>query len=136
MGQLVKPLVLNSRISSKYKCAFRHWGCPGTIGQITKYADGSPGSTKSGYTIPSNDKERLGIPDAEENQYLCDTCGVLYIGHSFKRVSDCQPNLSQVASWLNTHRALHEKWENRKLWRRLTRRVLRKKKPTSRIQSS
>src|SRR2546428_12280563 len=114
MGELVKPLILTGRTApGKYKCAFRRWGCPGTIEQLTKYADNSP------------------IPNADEGQYLCRTCGVIFIGHSFKRVSNCQPNLSQVASWLNTHRALHEKWENRSLWRRLTSLILKRKKPSA-----
>jgi len=67
----------------------------------------------------------------EENQYLCDTCGVLYIGHSFNVLAIANRTFHRFASWLILTEP-YIKMGEQTLWKD-DKTILRRKKPSAEL---
>ena len=95
-------LVISSRERTRIRCWFKKYGCDGKLEVVTKFAGGSR---------------------VDDRQSVCSSCGVQYLGDP-KRASEAEPTISLKVNWLNHHRDLMIKAENKKWWRRLLRRYL------------
>src|SRR5437667_6983588 len=103
MGELVKPLVIG-RSKTKVACWFRKFGCTGHLEVVT-------------------DKR------IDDKQSVCSVCGVLYLGDT-KKAAVSEPTISLKINWLNHHRDIIEGAKQRSWKQRLTKLILRRKKPS------
>jgi len=108
LGNHPKGTIAITSLKTRHSCPMRKY-CPGKIVEITRYADGSR------------------IETDERARFLCDRCGMLFMGSSARTVShNAKLTTSQLAMWMNNHRHLVKaSQENRlrsRVWRWLTRR--------------
>src|SRR2546427_13103596 len=104
MGELVKPLVIG-RTRTKVPCWFNKFGCDGYLEVVTD--------------------RRI-----DDKQSVCSRCGVLYLGDQ-KRAAAAEPTISLKINWLNHHREIIQRAKERSWKQRLTRLILRRKKPSA-----